>query len=723
MGRAAAIFMCRTVLFALALSLCLPAWSQVEEIVVTVRKRAENLQDVPMSISAIQAADIQRKGIKDITDIAQFSTSLQFDESFAQSDTRVAVRGLSPTRGRQNIAFLVDGIDVSSEAITSSGGSLLLNTRLVDIEQIDIVLGPQMARYGRSAFNGAVQYITKNASDEFEADINADIGYSEQFDALQSEVIAGISAPILGEALGFRLNGAWWDDQGFYRNEITGARIGGAEGYGLALTLNSNLGDSLALKFRAEYTDDESQPSAQVFLPFNAELDVPQGAFDSGVAECFPDFVSFVNSNPANLDPYPNNQALLDRAMRIMDPAYFAATYPQYLAPGYDPNTDPNFVIPAGGGPYCEQKTPARVGQIPSRDALLDQRGVTLATNPSTPGVDYQGFDRELMRLSFVSTYDAESFTWKFLTGYTRDENTEQQDTNVFAFRSPDAGPYLNGGVNSFSFNNDKLTEQISFDTNFVTRFDGPFNGIIGALYWEENVDNRSRSITGQGSGSHCFWNSVNGELFEIDNACTGYTETPISPYQQAAQPWRPESPADRDTKHMSIYGELDFDLTERWTLTLEGRYNKEETDVFGPIFFDPGASGGPGGLNPCGIFFRTCMPFEQWFAEGNWFSDSFFPWTDEAIDGTDLNAFVPVPELVGPENIARLEGLCDKFDAAQFQRSVTHGPVVIEREADGVTPAWADGGAVMVLDENGQAVLTEGRDRYVQSVVCRQSQ
>jgi len=170
----------------------LVAWSQVEEIVVTVSKKSESLQDVPMSVTAFSSADIERKGIKSISDIALLTSSIQFDESFAQSDTRIVVRGLSPSRGRQNIATLVDGVDVSSESITSSGGSLLLNTRLMDVERIEVVLGPQMALYGRSAFNGAIQYITKDASEEFETDIRFDVAENNRYEA-----VAGVSGPIL----------------------------------------------------------------------------------------------------------------------------------------------------------------------------------------------------------------------------------------------------------------------------------------------------------------------------------------------------------------------------------------------------------------------------------------------------------------------------------------------------------------------------------------------
>ncbi len=691
--------------FFLAMGWSLAAWSQIEEIVVTVRKKGENLQDVPMAVSAMSAAEIERKGIKDIADIAQFSTSLQFDESFAQSDTRISVRGLSPTRGRQNVALLVDGIDVSSEAIVSSGGSLLLNTRLVDIQRIEVVLGPQMALYGRSAFNGAIQYITKNAAKEFEADFKLDVSKTDNSGgARQYEAIAGVSAPIFGDALGFRLNGAWWDDEGSYRNQITGERIGGGEGYGVALTLNSEIGDNLSLKFRAEYTDDDSQPSAQAFLKFNTELDIPQGAFDAGVAECFPDFVDFVATNPANIPGYANNQNYLNRALRLMDPSYFeniaAGLNPNFGPGSLDPNS-PAFVIPAAGGPYCEERTPVRVGRVPDGDLLA----VTQAPFPVTPGRDYQGFDRKMYRLSFVAAYEAESWTLKSLTGLTHDRNIEQQDTNSFAFLSPDAGNYLDGNVNSFAFNNKKKTQQFSQDIYMTTSLDGPLNATLGALYWREWVDNRSNSITAQASGSHCFWNSVSGVLFDIENACTGYTETPSAPYQEAGAEFRKlkKSPADRDTEHWSIYGGLDFEFIENWTLAFEGRYNHEKVDVEGPIFLDPGASGGPGGLNPCGIFFRPCESFDAWQADGNWFSDSYFPWTDEAPDGTDLNAFFPDQALLDT-----IPDLCWQQDAAAVQHSIDAGPFQIEREADG-TPVWQDGGVVPVLDANGNAVLTPG--------------
>ena len=135
----------------------------IEEIVVTTRKREENLQEVPISIGVFNADQIMRLGIRDLQDVTKLSPSLQFDKSYSQNSVRVTIRGLSNTRGRSNVAFLVDGIDVSSETTgTNAGSPMLINQRLLtDVERIEVVRGPQSALYGRAAFAGAIKYVSK----------------------------------------------------------------------------------------------------------------------------------------------------------------------------------------------------------------------------------------------------------------------------------------------------------------------------------------------------------------------------------------------------------------------------------------------------------------------------------------------------------------------------------------------------------------------------------
>ncbi len=313
-------------------------WAQVEEIIVTTRKREESLQEVPIAVNAISAAEIDRKAISSIGDITKNLSSVEFDEGASKSDTRITIRGLSPTRGRQNVAVLVDGIDVSTEAISSSGGGVLLNTRLVDIERIEVVKGPQMALYGRSAFAGAIQYITKDPSDEFEASVSADANGDDQYSAT-----LGLSGPVYGDKLGLRFNAAVWDEPGYYDNTITGNSLGDDEGFGLALTAKSQLTDSFSLKFRAEYQDQTTGPAATAFLKFNDETLVPTNA-----SSTYTDPVSGI-VHPAlfrcfeRLSSKTWNAALTGRNDRLYDSGY---------TPTGPTSTQPNPVLYSS--PYCE---------------------------------------------------------------------------------------------------------------------------------------------------------------------------------------------------------------------------------------------------------------------------------------------------------------------------------------------------------------------------------
>ncbi len=631
--------------------------AQIDEIIVTARKKEENLQDVPLSVTAFDQSAIEQKGINRIGDIAKLTPSLQFDESFSQSDTRIVIRGLSPTRGRQNVAVLVDGIDVSSEAITSSGGSLLINSRLLDVERIEVVAGPQIALYGRAAFNGALQFVTKQPADEFEADVRIDANAEDQY-----SLNGSLSFPIFGEALGVRFNGSIWDEQGFYENELTGNTVGDQEGVGLALSTRSSFDNGLTFSFRAEYTADEGKPSPQTLIPFNTVLTVPDAARGiDRLSQCYEDFIATIG-DPAQVSGpgEVNDLRLVERARRLIDPALAQSL--GFPDPATATPADYRNVVLANPflSPHCEDQVFSYTGAMPDGDDIALRQG----TDATRGGADYEGFDRDLWRLALTGQWELERGGFTLWAGYLSDENSETQDTNAFGI--PANNFYRDGNVNTFSFNNDKETKQINLELRYATNLDGPINASVGALYWREEVDNNSMSITGQASGSACVWQSTAGQIVPIaPDACPGYTETPIAPYQAAAAQFRKPSPADRDTNHKSIYGQLEIDFTSTLTLTLEGRYNVEESDVFGPIFYDPGASGGPGGLNPCGIFFRPCQPYTDSFV----FADSFDP-VDE------------------PELLNTIPDLCRRQDPAGVQRSIAYGPdddIDGDGQADGV--------------------------------------
>ena len=106
------------------------AQAQLEEITVTARKRAESLQEVPVSVTAFTAEAIQSKGIRNVADIVKYTTGLSFDKGFAPQDTRPNIRGLPTTRGRpqynpndHGCMFIALGACTAASMISSSVAS------------------------------------------------------------------------------------------------------------------------------------------------------------------------------------------------------------------------------------------------------------------------------------------------------------------------------------------------------------------------------------------------------------------------------------------------------------------------------------------------------------------------------------------------------------------------------------------------------------------------
>lgn len=253
-----------------------PVLAQVamEEIVVTARKRAENLQDIPLAITAFTAETLERKGIDNIEDIARLTAGVIVDEGTFPQDIRVVIRGLSPTRGRPNVAFLLDGVDVTSESVQSAGGSLLINPRLFDLERVEVVKGPQSALYGRSAFSGAINYVTRKPTNEWEGQGSLQVGQRGD-----TELSVGIYGPLVEDRVLVGLNAAWWNFDGFYDNSVTDADLGDADGYGVSGSVIFNFTDDLSFTSRVEYTDDHLGQSPTVFGGTNGILPVPPSAF------------------------------------------------------------------------------------------------------------------------------------------------------------------------------------------------------------------------------------------------------------------------------------------------------------------------------------------------------------------------------------------------------------------------------------------------------------
>ena len=174
------------------------ALDALEEIVVTARKRQENLSEIPLAISVFSAEDIQESGFKNLEDlslqVAGFQHSAQGGQAPGRVNSQLRFRGMNVNSLSEdpslNIATMfVDGIYVI-------GG--YHSIPLEEVERVEVVKGPQSALYGRSTFGGAVNYITKDPNSE-ENEGHVDLLFGEDgeyviYGSMEGPITDGLSA-------------------------------------------------------------------------------------------------------------------------------------------------------------------------------------------------------------------------------------------------------------------------------------------------------------------------------------------------------------------------------------------------------------------------------------------------------------------------------------------------------------------------------------------------
>lgn len=143
----------------------------LEEVVVTARQRAEKLVDVPVSVEAFTSADLKSAGIERPGDFVALTPGLSQVQTAEAGDLQLSIRGINTGRDAEtNVALVVDGV-----LQTNPNG---FNQELANIQQIEVLKGPQSAIYGRNAVAGAIIITTKAPTDRFEAD--ATVGYGNK---------------------------------------------------------------------------------------------------------------------------------------------------------------------------------------------------------------------------------------------------------------------------------------------------------------------------------------------------------------------------------------------------------------------------------------------------------------------------------------------------------------------------------------------------------------
>jgi len=449
---------------------------RLQEVVVTARKREESLQDVPLTVTAVSSVQIVELGIKDARDLALFVPGFSNVASFGRnSSERPTIRGQSNILGSPNASYFIDGVFISGSAT---------NTETANLERIEVIKGPQAALYGRATFAGAINYVTRKPTEQFEGKLSVTLGEFQQRD-----ITAYVSGPIGDGSLRYFLSGTMTDTGGFYENPLDSRdKLGAEKTDAFTAKLFWNPTDAVELTALLTRSEDDDGPPAIGF----------QGR-------------QF------------NNCQLPDPVQRPRSPGYYCGT-----------------VVPIG--------------------QLVKAQLTNQMPNP--------GIQRERTRAALTASVDfADGYQFVSTTGYSKEDYEAMLDVTYAGYvvgrLSPAAVPVASSA----------LVAQFSND--------GAFQRIVG-----EKRDDLSQELRLSSPVDRSFRWTVGGYYFGADDDTI--RDDKIYPNGALIVPNGTAGLTFRKIKNTAVFGGLEYDLTDRLTLTAEVRRAEEKVDQSSAAFASP---------------------------------------------------------------------------------------------------------------------------------------
>ena len=202
----------------LLLALALPADAQtvppaegtmlavLDQIFVTAQKREEDLQTIPLSVTALSSSQIEEADVQRPEDFIALIPNISIASSFTVGNSLVTVRGISQINNSDPpIAVLIDGVYLGTQKQFAQ--------ELFDIERIEVLKGPQGALYGRNSLGGAINILTRRPGDSLEGFIRAGGGNGSSLGTA-----AAIRGSLIKDQVRFNLAGSYKESDGFIEN-------------------------------------------------------------------------------------------------------------------------------------------------------------------------------------------------------------------------------------------------------------------------------------------------------------------------------------------------------------------------------------------------------------------------------------------------------------------------------------------------------------------------
>jgi outer membrane receptor protein involved in Fe transport len=186
----------------------------LEEILVTASKRGEvALQDVPISIQAFTGEDFERRGVVEFIDYARTVSGLSFQDQ-GPGDKKYVLRGMQSTGAATTGVYFDDMVMTGNNR--QDGGGRQPDLRLVDMERIEILKGPQGTLYGASSMSGTIRMITNKPDPSgFTGAVNGSVGETKSASGQNYDFDGMINIPLAQDRLALRLVGYYGEEAGY----------------------------------------------------------------------------------------------------------------------------------------------------------------------------------------------------------------------------------------------------------------------------------------------------------------------------------------------------------------------------------------------------------------------------------------------------------------------------------------------------------------------------
>ena len=262
------------------------AQEALQEVTVTAQRRAEDVQSVPMSITVLNATQLEQRDVASFIDYATTVPNLGFGYSgvgFSNART-ISIRGVA---GAGTTGFYLDDTPLPDS----------VDPRVVDIDRIEVLRGPQGTLYGARSEGGTVRLITQQPGDEFSA--RSHVGVSDTWNTVEPNYVAdgSINMPLIPQKLDLRIVAMYDSEAGFFRRTFPTVPLGSTYETVDNVAANRTTGGSVSLAWKVT---DNFTVTPRILYQKSEYNGFPYS--DHGTYEVPPPAVT-----PTNLNLDPNN--------------------------------------------------------------------------------------------------------------------------------------------------------------------------------------------------------------------------------------------------------------------------------------------------------------------------------------------------------------------------------------------------------------------------------